>query len=94
MTALFARKALLPGGWTDNVRLTLDGGRIKTVDSGVDFGDEEALGYLMPGLCNAHSHASAPSQVIRSSARLRDGTTSGAGESECTNLPAALVPKR
>ena len=29
MTALFARKALLPGGWTDNVRLTLDGGRIK-----------------------------------------------------------------
>ena len=57
MTALFARKALLPGGWTDNVRLTLDGGRIKTVDSGVDFGDKEALGYLMPGLCNAHSHA-------------------------------------
>ena len=27
MTTLFARKALLPGGWNDNVRLTLDGGR-------------------------------------------------------------------
>ena len=57
MTTLLARKALLPDGWTANVRLTLNGGRISAVESGVDFGDDEALGYLMPGLCNAHSHA-------------------------------------
>ena len=57
MTTLFARKALLPDGWTDNVRLTLDDGRISTVESGAECGDDEALGYLVPGLCNAHSHA-------------------------------------
>jgi len=58
MTALFARKALLPGGWTDNVRLTIDAGRITGIKAGetpVD-GDEQ-LGCVIPGLCNAHSHA-------------------------------------
>jgi formimidoylglutamate deiminase len=57
MTTLLARKALLPDGWTDNVRLTLDGGHISAVESGVAPGNDEALGYLIPGLCNAHSHA-------------------------------------
>ena len=57
MIALFARKALLPGGWTDNVRLTLDGGHISAVEYGVESDGDEALGFLMPGLCNAHSHA-------------------------------------
>lgn len=58
MSTLFARKILLPGGWTDDVRLTLDGGRITDVDSGVavDAGDE-MLACVIPGLCNAHSHA-------------------------------------
>ena len=57
MTTLLARKALLPDGWTDNVRLTLDGGHISAVEPGVAPGNDEALGYLIPGLCNAHSHA-------------------------------------
>ncbi len=58
MTTLFARKALLDGGWTDNVRLTLDAGRITAVQPGEApvKGDEE-LGCVIPGLCNAHSHA-------------------------------------
>ena len=58
MTMLFARKALLPGGWTDNVRLTLEAGRITGVHPGTapTSGDEE-LGCVIPGLCNAHSHA-------------------------------------
>ena len=34
MTTLFARKALLSKGWTDDVRLTLDDGRISDVQSG------------------------------------------------------------
>ena len=58
MTTLFARKALLPGGWTDNVRLTLDGGRIGDVEPHAEPGDDdEELGCVIPGLCNAHSHA-------------------------------------
>ena len=31
MTAVFARKVLLADGWTDNVRLDLDGGRIARI---------------------------------------------------------------
>ena len=58
MSTLFARKALLPGGWTENIRLTLDGGRITSVETGVTaHGREEELGCVIPGLCNAHSHA-------------------------------------
>jgi len=58
MTTIFARKALLPRGWTDDVRLTLDGGRIAEVTIGAKAdGREDALGCVIPGLCNAHSHA-------------------------------------
>lgn len=58
MTTLFARKALLPKGWTDNVRLTLDAGRITAVQPGEAPADgDEELGCVIPGLCNAHSHA-------------------------------------
>ena len=61
MTSIFARKALLPGGWTDKVRLTISGGRIARVDVDADHqqdaADCEDVGLLIPGLCNAHSHA-------------------------------------
>jgi len=58
MTSLFATKALLPEGWRDNVRLTLDGGRIGAVKAGVTAAAEDELaGFVIPGLCNAHSHA-------------------------------------
>jgi len=58
MTTLFVRKALLPGGWNDDVRLTLVDGRIEEVDIGASEGDsDETLGCVIPGLCNAHSHA-------------------------------------
>lgn len=58
MTTLFARKALLPDGWNDDVRLTLVDGQIEDVAMGVspEHGDD-VLGFLIPGLCNAHSHA-------------------------------------
>ncbi len=59
MTTLFARKALLSGGWTDDVRLTIEGGRIAAVETGrrqADTGASE-VGCVIPGLCNAHSHA-------------------------------------
>ena len=58
MTVIFARKALLPGGWADNVRLTIDAGRIAGIEQGeVPASGDEQLGYVIPGLCNAHSHA-------------------------------------
>ncbi|MCP5090672.1 MAG: formimidoylglutamate deiminase [Gammaproteobacteria bacterium] len=58
MTAIFAGKALLPGGWTDNVRFSIDHGRLQQIDVGTQasVGDTQA-GYVIPGLCNAHSHA-------------------------------------
>lgn len=58
MTRLFARKLLLPGGWADNARLGIEGGRIAhiEVDVTADSGDVE-VGCVIPGLCNAHSHA-------------------------------------
>jgi formimidoylglutamate deiminase len=58
MTVIFARKALLPGGWTDNVRLTIDAGRIAGIQSGERPADDGMqVGCVIPGLCNAHSHA-------------------------------------
>ena len=58
MTSLFATKALLPEGWRDNVRLTLDGGRIGAIKAGMTAAaDDELAGFVIPGLCNAHSHA-------------------------------------
>lgn len=57
MTTLFARKALLTGGWTNDVRLTLDGGYITSIETGTVRSGDDELGCVIPGLCNAHSHA-------------------------------------
>ena len=58
MTVLYARKALLPNGWSERVRLHVDGGRIAKIETGVDAATgDESLGCVIPGLCNAHSHA-------------------------------------
>jgi formimidoylglutamate deiminase len=58
MTHIFARKALLQKGWANNVRLELRAGRIHgvTCDNTPDAADFVA-GIVIPGLCNAHSHA-------------------------------------
>jgi formimidoylglutamate deiminase len=56
MTTICARKALLPGGWESNVRLQIEAGRIASIDVGTP-GTQQDLGCLIPGLCNAHSHA-------------------------------------
>ena len=57
MQQLHFKEALLPGGWSRDVRLSLDGGRIAMVETGIaaDPGDERhAIG--LPGLSNVHSH--------------------------------------
>ncbi|MBI1328558.1 MAG: formimidoylglutamate deiminase [Alphaproteobacteria bacterium] len=57
MTALHFCSALLSTGWAENVRLTLDGGRIVRVETGATPGpDDECHQVVLPGLCNVHSH--------------------------------------
>jgi formiminoglutamate deiminase len=58
MTHLWFSSALLPGGWSAAVRLTLSEGIITRVETGADpaVGDERH-GVAIPGLPNLHSHA-------------------------------------
>ena len=58
MTHVFARKAFLPGGWVENVRFDVGTGRVSGLqtDAAAAAGDTR-VGCLIPGLCNAHSHA-------------------------------------
>jgi formimidoylglutamate deiminase len=58
MTSLFARKALLPDGWADDVLLRIRDGLIDDVSQG-ETPDDTAVttGCIIPGVCNAHSHA-------------------------------------
>jgi formimidoylglutamate deiminase len=58
MTSLFARKALLTNGWADNVLLQITDGVIDDVSTGTKPDDATvATDCIIPGLCNAHSHA-------------------------------------
>jgi formimidoylglutamate deiminase len=58
MTTLFAPVALLPEGWTRDVRVTLEGGRIAAVAPGAaEPGDTRVPGALLPAMPNLHSHA-------------------------------------
>ena len=58
MTALFAKRALLPGGWVENLRLEIAGGHIATLttESMAQPGDTK-VDTLLPALANLHSHA-------------------------------------
>jgi len=58
MNHIFARKALIKKGWMDNVRLTVRAGRIDSVSENVTPEPSDFMaGVVIPGLCNAHSHA-------------------------------------
>ncbi len=58
MTAIFADKALLTDGWRDGVRLVVDGGQIAAIETGAKAStDDQVVDCVIPGLCNAHSHA-------------------------------------
>ena len=59
MTTLWFETALLPQGWTSDVRVTLAAdGTIASVETGVACSaDDERHGAGMPGLPNLHSHA-------------------------------------
>ena len=58
MISLWFRCALLPNGWANDVRITIDSGRIARVESSAEPGaadERHAIG--IPGLGNLHSHA-------------------------------------
>jgi formiminoglutamate deiminase len=58
VTAIFAKQALLADGWQSDVRFTLDGGSIRTVEtSAAALPGDERHAILLPGMPNLHSHA-------------------------------------
>lgn len=73
MTDVFAQKALLAGGWANNVRLGITAGRVVRLesDAAAKPGDTVA-GIVIPGLCNAHSHAFQRALVGRTEHRGAD----------------------
>ena len=58
MQTIFAQRARLPQGWAENLRLTVDNGRIASVETGAgpQPGDARA-DVLLPSLGNLHSHS-------------------------------------
>lgn len=56
--ALWCEQAWLPEGWRNNVRLSVENGRISSVETGVEAapGDDRHA-VLLPALPNLHSHA-------------------------------------
>ena len=58
MTTLFARRALLSSGWAENVRVTIEKGRIERLETAcAREAADDSVGVLLPGMANAHSHA-------------------------------------
>lgn len=55
---IFAQAALLPDGWAHDVRITLDGPTLTSVQPGAKAEPmDERVATLIPGLSNLHSHA-------------------------------------
>lgn len=58
MDTVFAKQALLVDGWSDDVRLQVEHGVIVGLQCDAQAAEGDTLvGYVIPGLCNAHSHA-------------------------------------
>lgn len=58
MTTVFAKKALLKNGWTQDVRLRISDGLIQSVESNAKTEAGDIVEDLViPGIANAHSHA-------------------------------------
>ena len=58
MAEIFAKNALLPGGWAANVRLTIADDLIGAVERDASpMPADERHGILIPGMPNLHSHA-------------------------------------
>ena len=89
MITVFAKKALLPSGWASDVRLEVSDGLVSHIEANASAAPgDEAVGYIIPGLCNAHSHAFQRALAGHTdSVRLQVAIISGAGANACTNWP-------
>ncbi len=78
MTGLFAKRALTPAGWQDDVRVVIGAdGRIASVTPGGPPGvDDRRLGILLPAPANLHSHAFQRAMAGLTEARGPDGSDS------------------
>jgi formimidoylglutamate deiminase len=57
MTTLFFDHALLPQGWSKDVRIAVEQGRIASVETNASTaGAQHFRGIALPGLANLHSH--------------------------------------
>jgi len=58
MTTIFADQALLPGGWAQDVRISLDGAAIASVEADTTpQPSDERHAIVVPTMPNLHSHA-------------------------------------
>lgn len=58
MASVFFQQALLPAGWTRDVRITLADGHIEAVQAGTQpQSRDERAAIGLPGIANLHSHA-------------------------------------
>lgn len=58
MKSIFAKRALSPEGWLDNVRLSLEDGILTHVEAGqTPAAGEDVHAVILPGMGNLHSHA-------------------------------------
>jgi len=74
VSSLYARKALLPSGWAEGVRFGISAGRIESVAQGLSVeNDDFEAGAVIPGICNAHSHAFQRALVGRTERRAPAG---------------------
>jgi formimidoylglutamate deiminase len=74
MSSLYARNALLPGGWQTGVRLHTADGRFRSIELGASAAEDDfEVGAVIPGLCNAHSHAFQRALVGRTEQRSPEG---------------------
>lgn len=56
--ALWFATALLPDGWVRRVRLTMQAGRIESIDTNIEpHANDERHAIGIAGICNVHSHA-------------------------------------
>jgi formiminoglutamate deiminase len=58
MMAIFAEQALLPEGWASDVRIAIEGGMVRSIETGVaTLPGDERHAILVPAMPNLHSHA-------------------------------------
>lgn len=74
MKALWFEQALLAEGWSRRVRMTVENGRIKGIETDVDPSpDDDLHGAALPGMGNLHSHSF--QRGMAGLAELRGSTT-------------------